>query len=437
MATAHTHSLTMAPEASLEAVLRACAPGQWYTCYVSDKQHFECAIGASRRIVLEEPKGAFAKLQAFHTESQTPIAGYLGYDLKNDLFPTVSGNDDALQFPVAAFFEPHIWLKAEAGSITLSGNNAARIADFAERLKHCAERPNEVYGSDAKPIHLAPRSSREDYLDGARRLMEHIQLGNIYEVNYCMQFAGKAPDFDPISAFLSLQERSEAPFSVLARVDNHHLLCASPERFLKNVGGELLSQPIKGTARRSSDPFMDAQLKEALRHDPKEQSENVMIVDLVRNDLSRVAARGSVQVEELFGVYSFKTVHHMVSSIRAKLDETLGPWDAIKACFPMGSMTGAPKLSAMKLIDQQENFKRGLYSGAFGKMHPNGDFDFNVVIRSLLYHNEMEALSLSVGSALTSAADPEKEYEECLLKARVLMEVLNPSLADHGVEARL
>ncbi len=434
MAAAHTHPFTMAPEASLKAVLRACAPEQWYACYVTDKQHFECAIGANRRIVLEESKGAFAKLQAFHTESHTPIAGYLGYDLKNNLFPTLSGNEDALQFPVAAFFEPHIWLKAEAGSITLTGNDAGRIAEFAERLKHCAENLYEVYGSDPKPIHLAPRSRREDYLNGARRLMEHIQLGDIYEVNYCMQFAGKATGFEPISAFIALQERTEAPFSVLARMGSHHLLCASPERFLQNAGGRILSQPIKGTARRSTDPFVDAQLKEALRYDPKEQSENVMIVDLMRNDLSRVAARGSVQVEELFGVYSFKTVHHMISSIRATLEESMGPWDAIKACFPMGSMTGAPKLSAMKLIDQQENFKRGLYSGAFGKMHPNGDFDFNVVIRSLLYHSEMEALSLSVGSALTSAALPEKEYEECLLKARVLMEVLNPSLARRGVE---
>ena len=430
----HTQQLHLAPEHALRAVLTACAAEDWYACYVTDRARFECAIGASRKLIITEAAGAFAKLEAFHAASSGPIAGYLAYDLKDDLYPTLSGNMDPLDFRVSTFFEPRLWLKAEHGRITLTGKEATHLTEFAERLKKSTHDGRTV---SAAPIELRAHSSREDYLAGARRLMEHIQRGDIYEVNYCMQFTGKAPHFDPAATFMALQARTEAPFSVMARMGSHHLLCASPERFLRHVGGRLLSQPIKGTARRHRDALLDEQHKEALRQDPKEQSENVMIVDLVRNDLSRVAARGSVQVEELFGVYSFKTVHHMISSISARLDAGRSPWEAIKACFPMGSMTGAPKLSAMQLIDKHENFKRGLYSGAFGKMEPNGDFDFNVVIRSLLYNSDMEALSLSVGSALTSAALPENEYDECLLKARAIVEVLNPQLTKDGLENTL
>lgn len=429
----------------LKRLAALCAKEQHFAMFVSSSGRYSCAIGARRHIALHDAAGAFAKLEAFQREASMRIAGYLGYDLKNDLEQLASANDDALDMPVAAFFEPQIWLEVDGDKARIRGMDARTVAHFAERLNTCLDQPAAYdLRPTAAPVHLHPRTDREAYLDAAQRLKAHIQRGDIYEVNYCIQFAGKAPQLDTVDAFMALQARTEAPMSVFARMGAYHVLCASPERFLKHQDGALLSQPIKGTARRSSDPVTDLALKEALRHDPKERSENVMIVDLVRNDLSRVAARNSVQVDELFGIESFKTVHHMVSSISARLDVQYSHWDAIKACFPMGSMTGAPKIRAMQLIESHENFRRGAYSGAFGWMdapQSEGDnksnFDFNVMIRTLLYNSDSGRATLSVGSALTSAADPEKEYEECLLKARVLMEVLNPSLADHGVEATL
>jgi para-aminobenzoate synthetase component 1 len=428
----------------LAALAALCAEEEYFAMYVTSATRYTCAIGAYDRITLHNAEGAFEKVEAFQRHASYRIAGYLGYDLKNDLEQLASANEDALDMPVAAFFDPLVWMEIDGNTATLAGADQDAMDLFAERLHtHLEKHRNTAKQTPAASIILSPRTDRATYLDAAYKLKAHIQRGDIYEVNYCIQFAGKAPKFDPVTAFLALQERTEAPMSVFARMGPYHILCASPERFLKKTGDGLLSQPIKGTARRSDDPKIDEALKEALRNDPKERSENVMIVDLVRNDLSRVAARDSVKVDELFGIYTFKTVHHMVSSISARLTSTY-PWNAVRACFPMGSMTGAPKISAMQLIDSHENFKRGAYSGAFGWMdaprscvNDAADFDFNVMIRTLLYNSDKELATLSVGSALTSAADPEKEYDECLLKARVLMEVLNPSLANHGVEAAL
>lgn len=431
----------------LRAVCALCAEEDFFAVFVTDRDRYSCAIGAERHILIPEAKGAFAKIEDFHAEADADMAGYLGYDLKNDLEDLTSANADALEMPAAAFFEPKFWLEVDGSQAVLSGKTDEATAAFAERLHAllAVGRAESLMQADPE-ITLSPRTDRAGYLAGARNLMAHIQRGDIYEVNYCIRFAGAAPRFDPLSAFIDLQERTEAPMSVFSRMGPYHILSASPERFLKKSGNALCSQPIKGTARRSPDAAEDTALAEALQIDPKERSENVMITDLVRNDLSRVAERDSVKVKELFGIRSFKTVHHMVSTVTAGLDPARAPWDAVRACFPMGSMTGAPKISAMQLIDRSENFRRGAYSGAFGRVTPlrdsperqgDFDFDFNVMIRTLLYNSEKELLSLSVGSALTAAADPEKEYEECLLKARAIMEVLNPKLADHGVEAPL
>ena len=201
-------------------------------------------------------------------------------------------------------------------------------------------------------------------------------------------------------------------------------MSASPERYLKKVGNQLISQPIKGTARRFADAVLDAQAKEQLSTDPKERSENIMIVDLVRNDLSRTAAKGSVQVEELCAIYSFEQVHQMISTITSEMLPEYKAVDALQTTFPMGSMTGAPKISAMQIIEQLEETKRGLYSGAVGYFTPEGDFDFNVVIRSILYNEQNQYVSFSVGSAITALSVPENEYEECLVKAKAMREVL-------------
>ena len=195
------------------------------------------------------------------------------------------------------------------------------------------------------------------------------------------------------------------------------------------VGGKIddvvISQPIKGTRKRVSSFEEDEVLKKELLHCPKERSENVMIVDLVRNDLSKTAQKSSVKVEELFGIYSFKQVHQMISTITSKLKVEIDPIDVIKTTFPMGSMTGAPKLSAMRLIEKYEFRNRGVYSGSLGYIKPNGDFDFNVIIRSMVYNSTTKYLSYSVGSAITAQANAEEEYQECLLKSQAFFKVLN------------
>jgi para-aminobenzoate synthetase component 1 len=193
---------------------------------------------------------------------------------------------------------------------------------------------------------------------------------------------------------------------------------------LKREGNRIISQPIKGTSRRGQSTDEDNRLKKELSNSTKERAENVMIVDLVRNDLSRCAERDSVRVDELFGVHSFKTVHHLVSTISCTVPSSIGWVELIQTTFPMGSMTGAPKLSAMKLISAQEKTERGVYSGSIGYIEPNGDFDFNVVIRSVQYDNLSERVSCHVGGAITALCNATDEYNECLLKAEAVLRAL-------------
>ena len=257
------------------------------------------------------------------------------------------------------------------------------------------------------------------------KLKEEIQYGNIYEVNYCQAFYQEQIQLQPEAFFHQLNAHSPMPFASFYKQNQNVLMGASPERYLCKRGDKLFSQPIKGTYRRGKNSEEDKQLKKALREDLKEQTENVMIVDLVRNDLSRTAAKSSVKVEELFGVYTFPQVHQLISTVSSTLKSNIHFTEAIRSSYPMGSMTGAPKISAMKLIDQHEKTKRELYSGSVGYIDPYGNFDFNVVIRSLLYDTEKQYLSLTVGGAITNQSDAEKEYEECLLKAKAIFEQQN------------
>jgi para-aminobenzoate synthetase component 1 len=221
-----------------------------------------------------------------------------------------------------------------------------------------------------------------------------------------------------------LNEISNAPFSAFVKVNGAVIICASPERFIKKAGHQLVSQPIKGTAPRGSTPQEDAALKGGLLNNEKELSENVMITDLVRNDLSKHAARNTVKVDELFGIYSYTQVHQMISTVSAQLNNESDYINAIKDAFPMGSMTGAPKIMAMKLIEQHEQMKRGLYSGALGYIEPNNNYDFNVLIRSIFINSTNNKAQFCVGSAITSDANAEDEYRECLLKAAAMLKVL-------------
>ena len=259
-------------------------------------------------------------------------------------------------------------------------------------------------------------------------MLEHIHKGDMYEANFCMEFFAENAIINPLEKFQKLNKISKAPFSVFFKNNKQFLLSASPERYLKKAGDKIISQPIKGTSKRFSDMNQDEESKQNLENDAKERAENIMITDLVRNDLSHTAQKGSVKVMELCKIYSFLQVHQMISTVTSKLDPQYSPIDVLKTTFPMGSMTGAPKISVMKIIENLEETKRGLYSGAVGYFTPEGDFDFNVVIRSILYNQENKYVSFSVGSAITAQSVPEKEYEECLLKAKAMSEVLSGSI---------
>jgi para-aminobenzoate synthetase component 1 len=268
-------------------------------------------------------------------------------------------------------------------------------------------------------------TSFEDYEKHFNAIKNHIRRGDIYEMNYCIQAEAKEAVINPIVVFQKLQSLSAAPFSAFFKFDNCYLLSSSPERYLAKRDNKIISQPIKGTAKRMLDPELDQQAAVALANNAKEQQENVMIVDLVRNDLSRTAAKGSVKVEELFGIYTFPAVHQMISTVVSELKPNISFEELLATTFPMGSMTGAPKISAMQIAEKQESFARAWYSGALGYIEPNGDFDFSVVIRSILYHQTLHHVTLAVGSAITIHAEAEAEYKECLLKAEKLMKAFS------------
>ncbi|MDZ4846478.1 MAG: anthranilate synthase component I family protein [Chitinophagales bacterium] len=394
---------------------------------------------------------AFQKLKDFYEQKKDWLFGFLGYDLKNEIEHLTSKNQDGLNFPDLFFFQPE-WvieihkrhavvhssltppLSKGEGDRTLfpfgtkTQFNTEFFSSSIEKTHYRSNSPLLWRGGGGEAFKLQSRISKSDYLRTVEKIQQHIFKGDIYEMNYCQEFFAEDATLNLLDTFIELNELSKAPFTCYLKHNENYLLSGSPERFLKKNGNKLISMPIKGTAKRGKTFEEDALLREKLLSDQKERSENVMIVDLVRNDLSRSCNAGSVNVEELFGIKTFEQVHQMVSTISGTLREEVHFIDAIKNAFPMGSMTGAPKVRAMELIEQYEKSKRGLYSGAIGYISPDGDFDFNVVIRSLLYNSINQYLSLHVGSAITVDSVPEKEYEECLLKAKALREVLKSSV---------
>ncbi|BAO56762.1 anthranilate synthase component I family protein [Nonlabens marinus] len=424
----YTHSFSLLNSNEFKKKLISFYEQETYFVFLDsndfDQSEYTCLCGVGAIDVLTCVAGnAFHQLERFQYEHQDWMFGYLGYDLKNELEPLSSHNRDILCFPDLQFFVPEIVMEINEKSITIHSYEEERSA-----LKSVLEEINNQMLSKeeevAKNGHLEAIDSKEAYLEKAQKFLNHIHRGDIYEANLCTEFHALEVELDSVKAFAHLNKSSAPPFAAYARFAECHIISASPERYLKKMGKQLLSQPIKGTAPRAEDSLKDEEAKQELLANQKERSENVMIVDLVRNDLSKVAQKGSVKVSELFGLYTFPQVHHMISSITATLDQKNKGIDAVKATFPMGSMTGAPKISAMKIIEQTESFKRGVYSGAVGYFTPSGDFDFNVVIRTILYNDTRKVVSLSVGSAITAAAIPEAEYQECFVKAAALMKVL-------------
>ena len=350
-----------------------------------------------------------------------PRCGFITYDVKNDIEALTSRNFSGLGWPSLHFFEPQTWLYWRAEQVEIHGQTAGVLDQILAQTVPTVPAPQV-------PI-LRPRMAKADYLSAVTAIREDILNGEVYELNLCQEFYAENVTLAPVDVFWRLMAASPAPFAGFVRWHDQFLLCASPERFVARQGSRLVSQPIKGTVRRGATPAEDEQQRQALLNDKKERAENLMIVDLVRNDLARVAQTGTVRVPELFGLYPFRHLWQMISTVTADLRPGAGLVDVLRATFPMGSMTGAPKIRAMQLIEHYENSQRGLYSGSIGYVWPTGDFDFNVVIRSLQYRQDTGYLSFQVGSAITYDSDPKREYEECLLKAKALLEVLGTAIA--------
>ena len=361
------------------------------------------------------------KLDNYIKNTKDWIFGYLSYDLKNEIEDLVSKNKSSFNLPNLFFFQPKkIWIikkdKIEAHYIDENQIDLdfkiIKSIDLSQKNKTC------------KKIQISPKLNKKEYENKIKKILSHITRGDIYEANFCMEWFAQDSDINPILIYDKLNALSKSPMSAFFRNNDFYLLSSSPERFLKKNGDKLIIQPIKGTSRRDIDLKKDNIFKDRLKSDPKERSENIMIVDLTRNDLSKISKSGTVRVTELCKVYPFKQVHQMISTVESELKDKTSFIDVIKSTFPMGSMTGAPKIKALKIIDELEISKREIYSGALGYIDPKGNCDFNVIIRSLIYDSRKHQVSFQVGSAITSNSDPSKEYEECLLKAKPMLSVL-------------
>jgi len=391
--------------------------------YPQQYSNFDCILAVDAFTSLQtDYYNAFEDLKQYKQNTKDWLFGYLSYDLKNDIEKLQSNNFDGLHFPDLFFFQPK-------KIFTIKGNELEiqylMLCDdeVEEDFEEIVQSPKSKVES-VEPLDIKQRIPKDLYVQKVSKMLEHIHIGDMYEGNFCMEFYAENAIINPLEKFQKLNEISQPPFSVFFKNCKNYLLSASPERYLKKEGDKIISQPIKGTSKRFADPIEDEKSKNILVSDAKERAENIMITDLVRNDLSHTAQKVSVVVEELCGIYSFLQVHQMISTITSKLDPQYSAVDVLKTTFPMGSMTGAPKISVMEIVENLEETKRGLYSGAVGYFTPEGDFDFNVVIRSILYNQENKYVSFSVGSAITSQSIPEKEYEECLLKAKAMHEVL-------------
>lgn len=365
---------------------------------------------------------AFEELKQYQQQSKDWLFGYLTYDLKNDMEDLHSNNFDGLHFPDLFFFQPKKLFFLKGNQLEI---RYLRMCDDEIDTDFEAIISTSGIITMYPKVQIQQRIPKGNYIAKVEKMLEHIHHGDIYEANFCMEFYAENADIDPLGTYQKLNSISKPPFAAFFKNDSQYLLCASPERYLKKQELKIISQPIKGTAKRFEDEVLDNESKKNLEQNPKERSENIMIVDLVRNDLSRTATKASVEVEELCGIYTFEQVHQMISTIVSNVEAATSPVEILKTTFPMGSMTGAPKISAMSIIEDLEETKRGLYSGAVGYFTPENDFDFNVVIRSILYNSQEKYLSFSVGSAITSLALPDQEYEECLLKAKAMFAVLS------------
>jgi para-aminobenzoate synthetase component 1 len=381
--------------------------------------NYDLIAGVDALEVLHVDSDSFNALQNFHDKHNDWLFGYLSYDLKNEVEQLTSNNDDGIKAASLFFFIPKYVLLLKGNTLEIQSYESK---EDCQQFLDCQQLS---WKGEINIVQLKQRDTKVKYLEKIEVIKKHIQRGDIYEINYCQEFFSEQVVLNAQQLFLELNANAKTPFASFLKLNDIDIMCASPERFIKKSGNKIISQPIKGTRKRGKDLAEDNALIKELIESEKEISENVMIVDLVRNDLSMTASKASVKLEELCGVYTFKKVHQMISTISSTVDDEINFSQILKSVFPMGSMTGVPKLRAMKLIEQLEEFKRGIFSGAIGYITPKGDFDFNVVIRTILYNASAKYLSVSVGGAITIKSDANEEYEECLVKVRPIFEALN------------
>lgn len=387
----------------------------------------ECLVAAGvKRKVTASSGEALISLQNFINEKKDCwLFGNLGYDLKNELELLASSHNDHIGFPDLFFFEPEVLIRLNETRMVIEANEPEKIFD---QIKNTNIITPKLTGG----VKISSRIKKEKYISIVNELRQHILRGDCYEINFCQEFFAEHADIDPLQVYLQLSEISPNPFSAFYRINDKWLICASPERYLQKSGSRILSQPIKGTSKRMHENAReDNESKEKLFLSSKDRAENVMVVDLVRNDLSKICKEGMITVDELYSIYSFPQVHQMISTISGELKKNVSFSEIIRATFPMGSMTGAPKKRVMELIENYEQTKRGIFSGAIGYISPSGNFDFNVVIRSILFNATSGYLSYQAGSGITFYSDAEKEWEECMLKAEAINKVF--SVSEKGI----
>ena len=382
--------------------------------YSIQPHRYECLLAAGS--VENVSAGSLEDLDAFLSKNKWAV-GHLSYQLKDSIYHFNQRKEDKIGFPDFFFFKPRYLCQLNGQELLIEGEDCETV--YAEILEAESEQDKK------QDLSIRQRLTKEQYIGKIQELKKHIVRGDCYEINFCQEFYAEDAEIDPVATFQNLIAISPNPFSALYKLDNRYLICASPERFIAKKGKQIFSQPMKGTSKRDlKDREHDGALKRELHESAKERSENVMVVDMVRNDLTKVCTESSVKVDELFGVYSYPQVHQMISTISGELKEGVTFSEIIEATFPMGSMTGAPKYRVMELIDRYEDSARGIFSGSVGYISPDGDFDFNVVIRSIMYNAESKYLSYRLGSGITFYSDPEKEWEECLLKGEAIKKVL-------------
>ncbi len=395
-----------------------------------EAQHLYCSFdliagaGAIKSIDCQAGN-SFTLLKKLSHETNDWLLGFLSYDLKNETEALSSNNFDGLGFPDMHFFQPEYLITLNGNKMMLHFYPSTSPGQEGAKILEQIENSKTLPDNDNISCTIKPRITSPQYIDSVEKIIKHIHRGDIFQLNFCQEFYAENAKITPGCLYKKLTSVSPTPFSCYYKKHGLYALSASPERFIKKQGHKVLSQPMKGTIKRGEDSRKDKSYINELLNDPKEKAENTMIVDLVRNDLSHTAIKGSVKVEELYGIYTYPQVHQMVSTIISSVGNDIDPVDIIKEAFPMGSMTGAPKVRAMELIEKYESTRRGLYSGAIGYITPEKDFDFNVVIRTILYNALKKYLSFSVGGAITSYSIPVKEYDECMLKALAMQKALN------------